>query len=104
MTNFEKKLQEAKDKIAKNALNAEAKFNAAIEDIDKAIKKLKDIKDNLISSLKYAKRADAVMEDLTIRKLTYGNKTMAEQFKAAAESGEANPSDPALFPDQEAGE
>lgn len=104
VTNFEKKLQEAKDKIAKNALNAEAKFNAAIEDIDKAIKKLKDIKDNLISSLKYAKRADAVMEDLTIRKLTYGNKTMAEQFKAAAESGEANPSDPALFPDQEAGE
>ena len=104
VTNFEKKLQEAKDKIAKNTLNAEAKFNDAIEDIDKAIKKLKDIKDNLISSLKYAKRADAVMEDLTIRKLTYGNKTMAEQFKAAAESGEANPSDPALFSDQEAGE
>ena len=82
---FEEKLRDFKDKFGRDVRLASDKYSEAIKEIDKTIKSLEKVKENLTSSLKYLERADVKSEELTVKKLTYGNKTMAEKFKAIEE-------------------
>ena len=59
---------------------ASEKFKKAIEEIDKTIDHLKKTKDALLSSENNLRIANDKAEDLTIKKLTRKNPTMAAKF------------------------
>ena len=60
---------------------ASEKFKKAIEEIDKTIDHLQKTKEALLSSENNLRLANNKAEDLTIRKLTSGNETMARKFE-----------------------
>ncbi len=82
ISNFEDELNFFKEKFAKNCIVSSKKFQTAIAEIDKAIKELEKVKENLISSDKNLQLANNKLEDLTIKKLTKNNPTMKAKFKA----------------------
>lgn len=81
ITNFENKLLEFQDRFSKNYIAASNKFQTAIDEIDKTIDHLNKVKENLLSSERNLRLANDKAQDLTIRKLTHGNKTMKEMFE-----------------------
>ena len=83
ITGFEDKLAEFKDKFGKNYRLASEKFQTAISEIDKSIDHLQKIKSALLGSEYNLRLANDKAEELTIRKLTYGNPTMQEKFRQA---------------------
>ena len=85
VTHFEEKLEQFKDGFGKNFMTASKKFNTAIEEIDKTITHLQKVRENLVSSEHQLSLANKKAENLTVRKLTYGNATMQERFKEARE-------------------
>jgi hypothetical protein len=86
VTNFEKKLNDFKDKFSYNYSLASEKFKKAIDEIDKSIDHLQKIKDALIGSENNLRLANNKADDLTIKKLTYNNPTMKEKFDEASGS------------------
>lgn len=80
ITNFEDKLTDFQDKFMRNYDLASNKFNSAIEEIDNTIKKLLKIKENLLGADNNLRLANDKLQDLTIRKLTFGNPTMKAKF------------------------
>lgn len=83
ITKFENKINDFKEGFAKNYKNASLKFKAAIEEIDKSIKNLQKTKEALLSSENSLRLAHEKTEDLTIKKLTWGNPTMKSKFEGA---------------------
>ncbi len=81
ITNFEEKINKFKDGFSKNYELASRKFKDAIDGIDKTIKELEKTKAALVSSENNLRLANEKTEDLTIKKLTYGNPTMKEKFR-----------------------
>jgi len=59
---------------------ASRKFKTAIDEIDKTISHLQKTKDALLSSENNLRLANNKADDLTIKKLTYGNPTMKAKF------------------------
>ncbi|WP_058443216.1 DUF2130 domain-containing protein [Legionella brunensis] len=59
---------------------ASKKFKTAIEEIDKTIDHLQKTKDALLGSENNLRLANNKAEDLTVKKLTKGNPTMAAKF------------------------
>ncbi|MBR1505749.1 MAG: DUF2130 domain-containing protein, partial [Prevotella sp.] len=80
VTNFESKLNDFKERFANNYRLASEKFQKAIEEIDKSIKHLQEIKANLLGSENNLRLANNKAEELTIKKLTYKNPTMKAKF------------------------
>lgn len=80
ITNFEEKINTFKEGFARNFELASRKFKTAIEEIDKTIDHLQKTKDALLSSDNNLRLANQKAEDLTIKKLTYGNPTMKARF------------------------
>ena len=80
ISNFEKNMNAFKDGFSRNYKLASEKFNKAIEEIDKTIDHLQKTKEALLSSENNLRLANNKAEDLTIKKLVKGNKTMAEMF------------------------
>ena len=80
ITHFEEDINDFKDKFARNFRLASEKFQKAIDEIDKTIDHLQKTKEALISSENNLRLANNKAEDLTIKKLTKGNPTMAEKF------------------------
>jgi hypothetical protein len=80
INNFEEKINIFKTGFAKNYDLASRKFKTAIDEIDKTIIHLQKTKDALLSSENNLRLANNKADDLTIKKLTYGNKTMKEKF------------------------
>lgn len=80
ITNFEADLNEFKKGFKRNFDLASGKFDEAIKEIDKAIENLQDTKDALLGSGKYLRIANDKLEDVTIKKLTRKNPTMAAKF------------------------
>ncbi|MBR5105417.1 MAG: DUF2130 domain-containing protein [Alistipes sp.] len=68
---------------------ASEKFQTAITEIDKSIDHLQKIKSTLLGSENNLRIATGKADDLTIRKLTYGNPTMQEKFRQAKKDKEA---------------
>ena len=81
VTNFEKKLSEVKNQFETNFNHARKKFNDAVAEIDKSIEHLQKIKEALLLSEKHLGHANHKLQDVTVRKLTYGNPTMQKMFK-----------------------
>ncbi|MDH2916061.1 MAG: DUF2130 domain-containing protein [Gallionella sp.] len=80
ITNFENELVEFKTGFARNYELASKKFKTAIEEIDKTIDHLQKTKDALVGSENNLRLANNKAEDLTVKKLTKGNPTMATKF------------------------
>lgn len=83
ITNFENKINLFKNKFSDHYQRASDKFNKAIEEIDKTIKSLQKMKENLLSSENYLRLANNDTDELTIKKLTWGNPTMKKKFEEA---------------------
>ena len=81
ITNFEEKINKFKENFKKQYEKAGDKFKVAIDDIDKAIKKLMDTKEALLASQNALSKADDTLDSLTIKKLTHNNPTMKALFK-----------------------
>lgn len=84
IANFEEKMNKFKDGFARNFDLASRKFKDAIDGIDKTIAQLQKTKEALLSSENNLRLANEKTEDLTIKKLTYGNPTMKAKFEAAS--------------------
>lgn len=80
ITNFENELDAFKTGFARNYDLASRKFKTAIEEIDKTIDHLQKTKDALLGSENNLRLANNKAEDLTVKKLTRGNPTMAAKF------------------------
>lgn len=80
IANFESELEEFRSGFARNYDLASRKFKAAIEEIDKTIDHLQKTKDALLGSENNLRLANNKAEDLSIKKLTRGNPTMADKF------------------------
>jgi hypothetical protein len=80
ISNFEADINDFKDKFARNYRIASEKFKTAIEEIDKTIAHLQKTRDALLSSENNLRLANDKAEDLTIKKLTAHNPTMAKKF------------------------
>jgi hypothetical protein len=81
ITNFENELEDFKGKFNKNFVAASEKFKLAIKQIDDSIKDLEKVKESLLSSERQLQLANDKAQDVSIKKLTKGNATMAEKFK-----------------------
>ena len=88
VTGFEEKLEAFQSGFGKNYDLASRKFKTAIDEIDATIKHLQKVKDNLVSSENNLRLANDKAQGLSIRKLTWGNKTMKEKFDEAREEVE----------------
>lgn len=80
ITNFEDNINTFKEGFARNYDLASRKFKTAIDEIDKTIDHLQKTKDALLSSENNLRLANQKAEDLTIKRLTRGNPTMATKF------------------------
>lgn len=80
VTNFEDKLLDFQEKFGYNYRLANEKFNKAIEEIDKTIDHLIKVKEGLLGADRNLRLANDKLQDLSIKKLTYGNPTMKEKF------------------------
>ncbi len=80
ISNFENDLNEFKDKFSRNYRIASEKFKKAIDEIDKTIDHLQKTKDALLSSENNLRLANNKAEDLSIKRLTRNNPTMAAKF------------------------
>ena len=87
ITNFENELETFKSGFARNYDLASRKFKTAIEEIDKTIDHLQKTKDALLGSENNLRLANDKAQDVTIKKLTRGNPTMAAKFAELANDG-----------------
>lgn len=90
VTNFENKLNVFRNNFGRHYKNASTKFEDAINEIDKIIKSLQQMKTDLLSSENYLRLANNDTEDLTIKKLTRGNPTMKQKFEEARAIADEN--------------
>ena len=80
ISHFEADMNEFKEKFGRNYRLASEKFKKAIEEIDKTIEHLQKTKDALLSSENNLRLANNKAEDLSIKRLTRNNPTMAAKF------------------------
>lgn len=90
ITKFEDELETFKTAFARNYDLASGHFQKAIAEIDKSIDHLQKTKDSLLGTDRNLRLANDKAQDVTIKKLTRGNSTMAAKF---AELKDQNPSD-----------
>jgi hypothetical protein len=90
ITNFESELETFKITFARNYDLASGHFQKAIAEIDKSIDHLQKTKDALLGTDRNLRLANDKAQDVTIKKLTRGNPTMAAKF---AELKNHGPSD-----------
>jgi hypothetical protein len=80
VTNFETELENFKSAFSRNYDLASRKFQDAVKQIDDAIKDLQKVKESLIGSERQLRLASDKANDVTIKKLTRNNPTMAQKF------------------------
>ncbi len=81
VTNFESDLDKFKTAFGKNYDLASRKFQTAIDEIDKSIDHLQKTKDALLSTDRNLRLANDKAQDVTVKKLTRRNPTMAAKFE-----------------------
>lgn len=81
ITHFEENMNAFKDAFSRNYELAQRQFGTAIEEIDKSIDHLQKIKDNLLKSENNLRLANDKAQDLSVKKLTKDNPTMAKKFE-----------------------
>ncbi len=86
ITNFEGELDAFKVGFARNYELASKKFKTAIAEIDKTIDHLQKTKDALLGSENNLRLANNKADDLSVKKLTKKNPTMAKKFASLKEN------------------
>ena len=81
ITNFEQELTQFKTDLSSNISRAQGRFSNAIEEIDKTIKHLEKVKDELLGSSKQLSIATSKADDLTIKKLTKNSPSLRSEFE-----------------------
>jgi hypothetical protein len=87
ITNFESNLETFKTAFARNYDLASNSFKKAIDEIDKSIDHLQKTKDALLGTDRNLRLANDKAQDVTIKKLTKGNPTMAAKFAELKDPG-----------------
>lgn len=87
ITNFENELETFKSAFAKNYDLASRRFQTAIDEIDKSIDHLQKTKEALLGADRNLRLANDKAQDVTIKKLTRGNPTMAAKFAELKSGG-----------------
>jgi len=82
ITHFEAELDSFKTGFAKNYDLASRRLQTAIDEIDKSIDHLQKTKEALLGTDRNLRLANDKAQDVSIKKLTRGNPTMAAKFKA----------------------
>jgi hypothetical protein len=82
ITHFEAELDSFKTGFAKNYDLASRRFQTAIDEIDKSIDHLQKTKEALLGTDRNLRLANDKAQDVSIKKLTRGNPTMAAKFKS----------------------
>lgn len=88
ISNFENDLNDFKSRFGRNYTLASDRFQEAIKRIDESIEKLTKVKEALLSSENNLRLANDKAQDLTVKKLTRKNPTMAQKFAELAQSKE----------------
>ena len=91
ITNFEEDLDKFKTAFGKNYEQASKKFQKAIDEIDKSIDHLQKTKDALLGTDRNLRLANDKAQDVTIKKLTRKNPTMAAKFKSLNDQNSSEP-------------
>lgn len=81
ITKFEEELEAFKTGFGKNYDLASRKFKTAIDEIDKSIKALEKTKEALLGSENNLRLANNKAQEVTVKRLTKDNPTMAKMFK-----------------------
>ncbi|MBN2683809.1 MAG: DUF2130 domain-containing protein [Pontiellaceae bacterium] len=81
VTNFESDLEQFKTAFGKNYDLASRKFQTAIDEIDKSINHLQKTKDALLGTDRNLRLANDKAQNVTVKKLTRHNPTMAAKFE-----------------------
>ncbi|MBR1798086.1 MAG: DUF2130 domain-containing protein [Clostridiales bacterium] len=84
--NFEDNLSAFKNDFSVSVLNAEKNYNKAIEDIDKAISNLQDVRDKLEKSMKNLNTANNKLDKVNIKKLTKNAPSVKAMFDEIKEA------------------
>ena len=87
ITKFETELDSFKSGFARNFDLASKRFQTAIDEIDKSIDHLKKTKEALEGADRNLRLANDKAQDVTIKKLTRGNPTMAAKFNELKSQG-----------------
>ena len=82
ITHFEEDLDAFKVAFAKNYNSASVNFGKAIDEIDKAIKRMEEVKKFLTTSENQLRLANNKLDDVSVKKLTRKNPTMKAKFEA----------------------
>ena len=88
ITNFETELDLFKTAFARNYDLASRHFQTAVEEIDKSILHLQRTKDTLLTTSNNLRLANNKSQDVTVRRLTRNNPTMAAKFEALNEQNQ----------------
>jgi hypothetical protein len=88
ITNFEDELESFKSAFAKNYDLASRRFQTAIDEIDKSIDHLQKTKEALLGTDRNLRLANDKAQDVTIKRLTKGNPTMAAKFSELDKNGD----------------
>ena len=91
ITSFEADLDTFKNAFGKNYDLASRRFQTAIEEIDNSIGHLQKTKDALLGADRNLRLANDKAQDVTIKKLTRGNPTMAAKFAGLKDQGRSDP-------------
>ena len=86
ITKFEDELEQFKAGFGRNFDLASRKFQTAIDEIDKSITHLQKTKEALLGCDRNLRIANDKAQDVTIKKLTRGNPTMAAKFSELAKA------------------
>ncbi|NKB32148.1 MAG: DUF2130 domain-containing protein [Pseudomonadales bacterium] len=87
VTDFENDLDKFKTAFSKNYDLASRKFQTAIDEIDKSINHLQKTKEALIGTDRNLRLANDKAQDVTVKKLTRRNPTMAAKFEELKNQG-----------------
>ncbi|WP_332058613.1 DUF2130 domain-containing protein [Streptococcus canis] len=81
ITHFEEDLEQFKSAFAKNYQSASTNFKKAIDEIDKSIKRMEEVKRFLTTSENQLRLANNKLDDVSVKKLTRQNPTMRDKFE-----------------------
>lgn len=81
VTNFESQLNDFRDTFGRSYRLASERFSDAVTSIDKSIAQLQKTKENLLKSEDHYRLANNKADELSVKKLTRGNPTMAKKFE-----------------------
>ena len=91
ITNFESQLEVFKTGFSRNYDLASRQFETAIDEIDKSMSHMQKTKDALLKTANNLRLANEKAQDVTIKRLTKGNRTMADKFSEIS-TGKESPS------------